>query len=237
MRQREHVFTYDWPVRLNNITAQSWRTKCVDILPRREQIHVFLGPLSSTGIISPKNVSGFLWVTRHKFKVCLSESVLKRVLEERHLLCLMVCRPPNEKHMEFKMCEWSHQTCPLKPEENDSGLKLKTEAAVELLLEKSGPKIIIPLSLRSAEENAWHKWGSESGWGWSQTREKHHQHQQLSKISFIVLIVDIVPQKCHVRSHKSRAEITHSSCCSHLFLRLPLHKNHFLHLCINIYSL
>lgn len=26
-----------------------------------------------------------------------------------------------------------------------------------------------------------------------------------------------MPQKCHVRSHKSRAEITHSSCCSRLF--------------------
>lgn len=37
--------------------------------------------------------------------------------------------------------------------------------------------------------------------------KKHHENQQLSKISFIVLIVDIVPQKCHVRSHKSRAEI------------------------------
>lgn len=52
--------------------------------------------------------------------------------------------------------------CLLKPEENGGGLELKTEA-VELQLEKSGPKIIIPLSLRSAEENAGHKWGSESG--------------------------------------------------------------------------
>lgn len=51
------------------------------------------------------------------------------------------------------MCEQSCQTHLLKPKENGGGLELKTEA-VELQLEKSGPKIIIPLSLRSAEENA-----------------------------------------------------------------------------------
>lgn len=48
------------------------------ILPSREQIHESLGALSSTGIISPKNVSGFPSVTRHKFIVCLSKSVLKK---------------------------------------------------------------------------------------------------------------------------------------------------------------
>lgn len=101
MHQRKHVSTYDWPVRLNNITAQSWRTKCVDILPRCEQIHVFLGPLSSTGIISPKNASGFLWVTSTNLKsVFLNlfwkessdsmHSTASITLEERHLLCLMV---------------------------------------------------------------------------------------------------------------------------------------------------
>ena len=42
-------------------------------------------------------------------------------------------------------------------------------------------------------------------------KERQREDQQLSKISFIVLIVDIVPQKCHVRSHKSRAESTNSS--------------------------
>lgn len=65
------------------------------------------------------------------------------------------------------------------------------------------------------------------------------EDEQLSKISFIVLIVDIVPQKCHVRSHKSRAEITNSSYLSscHSLHLLLLYTNHFLHLCINIYSL
>lgn len=58
-----------------------------------------------------------------------------------------------KNYTEFKMCERCHQTCLLKPGENGDGLELKTEA-VELQLEKSGPKIIIPLSLRSAEEKA-----------------------------------------------------------------------------------
>lgn len=64
----------------------------MDILARRKQIHVFLGALSSTGIISPKNVSGFLWVTRHKFKVCLSKSVLKRVLRFDAFHCIQHIR-------------------------------------------------------------------------------------------------------------------------------------------------
>lgn len=54
-------------------------------------------------------------------------------------------------------------------------------------------------------------------------KETHHQDQQLSKISFIVLIVDTVPQKCHVRSHKSRAEITNSSYLSCHSLHLLLY--------------
>lgn len=62
------------------------------------------------------------------------------------------------------------------------------------------------------------KGGSESV-----NTEKTHTDQQLSKISFIVLIVDIVPQKCHVRSHKSRAEITNSSYSSCHSLHLLLY--------------
>lgn len=58
------------------------------ILPSREQILVSLGALSTTGIISPKNVSGFLRVSRHKFKVCLSKSVLKRVLRFDAFHCI-----------------------------------------------------------------------------------------------------------------------------------------------------
>ncbi len=54
-------------------------------------------------------------------------------------------------------------------------------------------------------------------------KNTHHQDQLLSKISFIVLIVDIVPQKCHVRSHKSRAEITNSSYLSCHSLHLLLY--------------
>lgn len=62
-----------------------------------------------------------------------------------------------------------------------------------------------------------------------ETDRNTQQDQRLSKISFIVLIVDIVPQKCRVRSHKSRAETIPSSYSSCHSLRL--------HLCINIYSL
>lgn len=72
--------------------------------------------------------------------------------------------------------------------------------------------------------------GSNKGLSQSETtsgqKEKRHcEDEQLSKISFIVLIVDIVPQKCHVRSHKSRAEITNSSYLSFASLASSLHKS------------
>lgn len=72
--------------------------------------------------------------------------------------------------------------------------------------------------------------------------QNHHQHQRLSKISFIVLIIS---RHCATENVASAATnhtprllmpaVGHAPPPSSL--SLPLHKNHSLHLCINIYSL
>lgn len=97
-------------------------------------------------------------------------------------------------------------------------------------------------------EGQWKKgkneWGTENRLVWSlkenkPEEKKHHRHQRLSKISFIVLII---------WRHCATENVASAATNHTLRLLIPavghtpppslsLHKNHSLHLCINIYSL